>query len=941
MRDDEKVTDPDEPWAAKIWAVYIDEAEKYDKALVESWRSDMEGLLIFAALFSAIVTAFIIESYKTFNSDSSALTVQLLSQISQQLAAAANGSTFNVPQTIPFTPPTTSVVCNAFWFISLGLSLACALVATLVEQWAREFLHRTDMRSAPLIRARMFSYLYYGLRRFHMHTVVEIIPILLHASLLFFLGGLVAFLIPVNLTMTWVAAALLSIIAAVYVVLTFLLLRYLDCPYRTPLSVTTWQVLKTFKRTWPLVSETVWRVFNALKQIWPASYSDPDLDARPAEWGVKHQVHSSWSDDTIVQAIFCAALDPQGRSERDYRALVWTMKSLADEAELEPFVEAIPDLLSTPNGECRRGYSRHILDLVHNPDIRLDNRIAALLDSCHTGVLSADDSKRRLIICYKAFWAIAILSSDPAQSFTGSNAAVDFSHIYRRPTFESSVSNPDIAPYLTSAKAVMCRSTFCALGGSFVAQKTPAVTNHDLSQVKSSLEDMYAGFFPSRDVLALPQSKLQRCREMSERLSRVPPKILFNYLGDSAHLNFPPYQWERTQSVISQWATSEHLYSPGYALEECLEIIINAWQQGSVTAPDTSKKPWINTGIVLTLLRFWCTEKPTRIPSSIVQLLNHSPGFDFHTPDIQFGIMIVAHLWSSFLATLTFRNPFPNPLATRATLTALWNLASLHRTGLETCVCVLEALDPDSSFTEISTSITALIRRNLLNEISRHDGRPTEKLLNAAHHIFPRQNTIQIPGESDDILALEIVQTWVEEATLTALVEFLELCSSDPLPYRAAETLRKIAISSVRATIPASIQIRLANSIQNIYTRGLQELMNEILKYKLWDIYPKAWVRVLWLDDPVARDKIKAVFTDYLTELQSTGSLPAILYRLQDVLRSLDFVQAQYQEPGSANILGSTPGVAEASSAPRANDRAEGSNTRRIEAEDISPGENV
>ncbi|KAJ7085058.1 hypothetical protein C8R44DRAFT_721738, partial [Mycena epipterygia] len=234
MRDGKNASDSDEPGAAKIWAVYIDEAEKYDKALVESWRSDMEGLLIFAALFSAIVTAFIIESYKTLNSDSSTLTVQLLSQISQQLAAAANGSTFNIPQTIPFTPPATSVVCNVFWFISLGLSLGCALVATLVEQWAREFLHRTDMQSAPLIRARMFSYLYYGLRRFHMHSMVEIIPLLLHASLLFFFSGLVAFLIPVNLTMTWIAAALLSIMAAVYVVLTLLPLRYLDCPYRTP-----------------------------------------------------------------------------------------------------------------------------------------------------------------------------------------------------------------------------------------------------------------------------------------------------------------------------------------------------------------------------------------------------------------------------------------------------------------------------------------------------------------------------------------------------------------------------------------------------------------------------------------------------------------------------------------------------------------------------------
>ncbi|KAJ7809992.1 hypothetical protein B0H14DRAFT_3480921 [Mycena olivaceomarginata] len=54
----------DEAAAAKMWAVYISEAEKYDKALVESWKSDMEGLLIFAGLFSASLTAFLIESYK-------------------------------------------------------------------------------------------------------------------------------------------------------------------------------------------------------------------------------------------------------------------------------------------------------------------------------------------------------------------------------------------------------------------------------------------------------------------------------------------------------------------------------------------------------------------------------------------------------------------------------------------------------------------------------------------------------------------------------------------------------------------------------------------------------------------------------------------------------------------------------------------------------------
>lgn len=37
-----------------MWAVYIAEADKYDKALVDSWKSDMEGLVIFVSTFISV-----------------------------------------------------------------------------------------------------------------------------------------------------------------------------------------------------------------------------------------------------------------------------------------------------------------------------------------------------------------------------------------------------------------------------------------------------------------------------------------------------------------------------------------------------------------------------------------------------------------------------------------------------------------------------------------------------------------------------------------------------------------------------------------------------------------------------------------------------------------------------------------------------------------------
>ncbi|KAJ7445918.1 hypothetical protein FB451DRAFT_1412594 [Mycena latifolia] len=101
----------------------------------------MNGILIFAGLFSVTLTVFIAESYKTLQTD-------------PDPSAPSNQNL------------TAALICSTLWFISLGLSLASAMIATLVDQWARDFLQRTEMVSSPVKRARIFSYLYYGMQRF-------------------------------------------------------------------------------------------------------------------------------------------------------------------------------------------------------------------------------------------------------------------------------------------------------------------------------------------------------------------------------------------------------------------------------------------------------------------------------------------------------------------------------------------------------------------------------------------------------------------------------------------------------------------------------------------------------------------------------------------------------------------------------------------------------
>ncbi|KAF7291945.1 hypothetical protein MIND_01220000 [Mycena indigotica] len=311
----------EEAGAAKLWSVYVDEAERYDKSLVASWKSDMEGMLIFAGLFSASLTAFLIESYKTLVQDPGEATVHLLQQM-VVLSSSGNNTTFTPVISQPFKPSTLSLVCNALWFISLGLSLSCALVATLLEQWARDFLHRANIRSAPVERARIYSYLYYGLRRYKMHAVVETIPSLLHASLVFFFSGLIAFLLPVNKLIAGLVGGILGLVLAVYAFLTIFPLLRFDSPYRTPLSNTLWGMWHYCIR---------WRR--------PHGYSG----------NVTNNVATTMVDNIIRNAVQTS----ESRQERDTSALIWTIRSISDDTELQTFVEAIPDAVWGPKQRRR------------------------------------------------------------------------------------------------------------------------------------------------------------------------------------------------------------------------------------------------------------------------------------------------------------------------------------------------------------------------------------------------------------------------------------------------------------------------------------------------------------------------------------------------------------------------------------------------------------
>ncbi|KAJ7842895.1 hypothetical protein B0H13DRAFT_2413186 [Mycena leptocephala] len=733
----------EEAAAARLWAVYVSEAEKYDKALVETWKITVLTWDEQAALFSAILTAFLIESYKSLNSDSGDVTAQLLAQILQQLAASANGSTFNATQSTPFIPAPASLVCNGLWFISLGFSLACALIATLVQQWSRDFLHRADMRSAPIIRARIFSYLYYGLKRFQMHTVVEIIPLLLHASLFLFFCGLIAFLIPVNKIMMIIVGVILFIVASVYSVFTLLPLRFLDSPYRTPLSGAFWQVFQAFKRIW---------YHPPAETVIGSGLDISSLDLHPSE-GVVLELPLS-KEETVVEAMSRTAIETS--SERDYKALVWTMKSLADDVELEPFVEAIPDVLWGPRGP-RYAYREHIRALIHNPDVQLLDRIANFLHNCHAGILLADTSQRRAITCYKALWAVASLSI-PGQPFDESNIthALDLAAYSRSMLGEAAnrdvgspldfrsllSANSDAAPYLISAWAMMQWSTFFAVKGHLIKLRESLVkyeANPNIKDGSSELEHDSSSFdiiwhkfstLPIRVLPPGPPSIFHLRSIIEEFLTQIPWLITLEYLSQSTHLESPPHHFEATLSTLLGSRTvpaSVHLF-----VEREISNVISTQMVRLNSATDPAKIWWIDA-CISELLSFWQPTDPDCIPRAIIVFLNQRHSESGLKKTLLDNGTTEVHLWNCFPMTLIegasehwFQSRRLPPLPLEDSFTALWRLTYLtvhddfstaERFTFGFPRVRSEALSTtESQFAYISHSIIALLKLKISKE---------------------------------------------------------------------------------------------------------------------------------------------------------------------------------------------------------------------------------
>ncbi|KZV98355.1 hypothetical protein EXIGLDRAFT_832280 [Exidia glandulosa HHB12029] len=220
---------------ARVWKVYRKEAMAFDNALLDGWSGTLDILLIFAGLFSAVATAFVIESYQFLQPDNAAYTAAAL----YILVAASNhstGITLPPPPDLSFASSPTRWI-NGLWFTSILLSLAVALLSILVKQWITEYRARNNA-SAKSSRdwARRREVYFKSLNAWPVAELVTLLPVLLHLSLFIFIASVVVFLCALDRGIGIWVIVLGSSLAFFYAGCTLVPLWIPECPTSTPLA---------------------------------------------------------------------------------------------------------------------------------------------------------------------------------------------------------------------------------------------------------------------------------------------------------------------------------------------------------------------------------------------------------------------------------------------------------------------------------------------------------------------------------------------------------------------------------------------------------------------------------------------------------------------------------------------------------------------------------
>ncbi|KAI0688773.1 hypothetical protein C8T65DRAFT_114199, partial [Cerioporus squamosus] len=222
--------------------------------MVDRWNKEIDTLLVYAGLFSAILTAFNVQSYQLLTPPPATDPIIVaLERISAQLSSfSVNPPSVNSTHPAfvhqdPTPPPAPRWVVwlNALWFSSLIFSLSAASVGIMVKQWLNEYnsgLSGTSRQVARLRQLRLKS-----LQRSRVKEIVNTLPVLLQIASALFFAGLLVLLWQLNHTVAAVGTVLVGVLI-IFSVFTIILPCFTTrCSYLSPPSRALFEITRPLR----------------------------------------------------------------------------------------------------------------------------------------------------------------------------------------------------------------------------------------------------------------------------------------------------------------------------------------------------------------------------------------------------------------------------------------------------------------------------------------------------------------------------------------------------------------------------------------------------------------------------------------------------------------------------------------------------------------------
>ncbi|KAF5340832.1 hypothetical protein D9758_017062 [Tetrapyrgos nigripes] len=295
---------------ARVWKVYLDEAEAFDDEMLKGFRDTLDALLVFAALFSAVVTSFVISTVVNLQPNYTEITARLVFEQNNLLRAAMNTTAL---QSVPHASvdldnanvSTKDLWINGLFFASLSLSLATALLSVLVKQWLQAYtLSLPTGNAQESAKIRQFRYL--GFEMWKVPEIIGLLPIILHASLGLFMAGLSVSVSELHESLCWIVVSVTGISFLMYFGSIIIPVIHIQCPYRVPILFYPLQLLmfplRIFQYLWKLVTYHGQRYYyrsqnrhpSNLEPKWPSA---PNTSLKHAETMFLQLIPPTWENN--------------------------------------------------------------------------------------------------------------------------------------------------------------------------------------------------------------------------------------------------------------------------------------------------------------------------------------------------------------------------------------------------------------------------------------------------------------------------------------------------------------------------------------------------------------------------------------------------------------------------------------------------------------------